>query len=201
MKFELILGMFFLKTSNADVSFDKKILMWKTYITNEALPTIEQVQIIDSKKLIIVTFDVNYKTFIMHVAIREQEKMPVHSKRQAQVGALLFDKASTKVLVEHFNNSNVFLVENIAKLTKNSRINEYTIKLEKGKQPLFDPIYSLGLVKLETLKTYIKINLANGFIQPSKSFAGALIFFDKKPGRSFRFYVDYWSFNNITIKN
>ena len=48
-------------------------------------------------------------------------------------------------------------------------MNEHAIKLEKDKQLLFGPIYSLGPVELETLKTYIKTNLANGFIQPFKS--------------------------------
>lgn len=32
-----------------------------------------------------------------------------------------------------------------------------------GKQPLYGPIYSLKLVELETLKTYIKTNLARGW--------------------------------------
>ena len=35
--------------------------------------------------------------------------------------------------------------------------------LEKSKQILFRLIYILRLIKLETLKTYIKINLANEF--------------------------------------
>ena len=47
-------------------------------------------------------------------------------------------------------------------------------------QLFYELIYSLGLVELETLKTYIKINLANNFIRRSKSPVGALIFFDKK---------------------
>ena len=80
-------------------------------------------------------------------------------------------------------------------------MNEHTIKLEEGKQPLFGPIYSLGLVELETLKTYIKTNLANGFIQPSKSPIEALILFDRKPDGSLRLCVDYWGLNNLTIKN
>ena len=42
-KFEVILGMLFLKISNADVSFGKKILIWRTYTTNKALSTTEQV--------------------------------------------------------------------------------------------------------------------------------------------------------------
>ena len=80
-------------------------------------------------------------------------------------------------------------------------MNEHAIKLEKGKQPLFGPIYSLGPVELEMLKTYIKTNLANGFIRPSKFPAGAPILFDRKPDGSFRLCVDYRGLNNITIKN
>ena len=80
-------------------------------------------------------------------------------------------------------------------------MNEHAIKLEEDKQPLFGLIYSLGPIDLETLKTYIETNLANGFIQPSKSPARALIFFDWKSDRSFRLCMDYWGLNNITIKN
>ena len=90
--------------------------------------------------------------------------MPVHFKKQAQVGALLFDKAPTKVLAEYFNYSNVFSVEDIIELLENTKINKHTIKLKKDKQSSFRSIYSLELVELETLKTYIKTNLANSFI-------------------------------------
>ena len=50
------------------------------------------------------------------------------------------------------------------------------------------------------LKTYIEINLTNGFIQLLKSLAGAPILFVKKPNGSFCLYVNYSSFNNLTIK-
>ena len=43
--------------------------------------------------------------------------------------------------------------------------------------------------------------MANGFIRPFKSPAGALILFDKKPGGSLCLRVDYWGLNNIMIKN
>ena len=42
-KFKVILEMLFLKISNADVSFDKKTLMWRTYTINKVLPTTKQV--------------------------------------------------------------------------------------------------------------------------------------------------------------
>ena len=80
-------------------------------------------------------------------------------------------------------------------------MNDYAIKLEENKQPIFSPMYSQKPVELETLKTYIKINLANSFIWPSKSFAGAPILFNRKLDGSFRLCIDYRSLNNITIKN
>lgn len=49
-------------------------------------------------------------------------------------------------------------------LSENTEINEHAIKLVKDKQPLYEPIYSLSLMELEILKTYIKINLKPIFI-------------------------------------
>ena len=92
-------------------------------------------------------------------------------------------------------------MENVIKLPKYTGMNSHAIKLEKDKQPLFKPIYSLGPVKLEILKMYIKTNLANDFIRPFKSPAKAPILFDQKLNRSLRFCVDFWGLNNITIKN
>ena len=145
--------------------------------------------------------DVDSETSVVHVAIQEQKEMLMYSKKQAQVRALLFDEASTEIPAEYFNYSDVFSAENVAELLENTGINEHAIKLEEGKQPPFCSIYSLGPVELETLKTYIKTNLANGFIRPFKSPAGASIFLDRKPDGSLRLCVDYRGLNNITIKN
>ena len=125
----------------------------------------------------------------------------MHSKKQAQVGALLFDEALTEIPAEYSDYSNVFSTENAAKLPKNTRMNKHAIKLEEDKQPPFESIYSLGLVELETLKTYIKTNLANSFIQTFKSPAGAPILFNKKLDGNFCLCIGYQSLNNITLKN
>ena len=66
--FEMILKMFFLKLSNADMSFSDETLMWRTYTINKALSITEQVQIIYKKNLVIVALDVNSKTFVVHIA-------------------------------------------------------------------------------------------------------------------------------------
>ena len=68
-KFEVILEMPFLKLSNVDMSFDKRIFTWRTYITNKALPTTKQVQIINKKDFVIAALDANSKMFMVYVAI------------------------------------------------------------------------------------------------------------------------------------
>ena len=90
--------------------------------------------------------DVNNKTFVVYVAIQEEEEMPVHSKKQAQVGALLINEAPTEVSAEYSNYSDIFLVENAAELPENTRMNKHAIKLKESKQPPFGPIYSLAPV-------------------------------------------------------
>ena len=133
--------------------------------------------------------------------------MSKHSKRQvkiknkAQFKALIFDEISIAVPVDYSNYSNVFSAENAAELLEHIGMNNNTIKPEKDKQPLFGPIYSLGTVELEILKTYIKTNLANDFIQTSNSLANTSILFNRKPDRSFHLCINYRGFNNITIKN
>ena len=81
-KFEVILGMPFLKISNADVAFGEGTLTWKSYTTNKALPTTERVQLVDPKEFVIAALDADSKTFIMHVAIREREKMAINPDRK-----------------------------------------------------------------------------------------------------------------------
>ena len=200
-KFEVVLRMSFLKMSNVDVAFGERTLTWKSYITNKVLPTTKQVQLFNLQEFIIAALNADSKNFVVYIAIWEREEMPVYLEKQVQVGAFIFDEASTEVLVENSDYSDVFSAENAAELPENTRINEHAIKLEEGKQPPFGPIYSLDPVELEALKTYIKTNLANGFIRPSKSLTKALILFDWKPNGSFCLCMDYWGLNNITIKN
>ena len=77
----------FLKFSNADISFVEKILTWKFYTTKKVLLITKWVQLIDPKKFVIVALDAGSETFVVHVAIREREKMPVHAERQALIEA------------------------------------------------------------------------------------------------------------------
>ena len=84
-KFEAVLGIFFLKIYNTNMSFDKKILMQRFCISNEILHIIKRVQLVNPKKLIIVMLNTDSEIFIIHMAIQEQVKMLLHSKKHIKV--------------------------------------------------------------------------------------------------------------------
>ena len=103
-----------------------------------------------------------------------------------QIAYLKVDEASAKVPIKYAKFANIFSPKLTAELSEYTWINNRAIKLVDDQKPLYSLIYSLSQVKLETLKTYIKNNLANGFIRPSKSPVETSIFFEKKSNRSLR---------------
>lgn len=114
---------------------------------------------------------------------------------------LLANEAPVAVSSKYSKYADVFFPDFAAKLSAHTRINDHVINLVDSQQPPYSSIYSLGLVKLETLKIYIETNLASGFIQPSKSSAGAPILFVWKLDGNLRLCVNYQDLNNLTIKN
>lgn len=70
-------------------------------------------------------------------------------------------------------------------------MNKYVIKLIKDKQLLYRSIYFYSLVKLETLKVFIKIYLKTEFIRISKFYINILILFNKIHNRFFCLYINY----------
>ena len=118
-----------------------------------------------------------------------------------QIAALYQNKALIEVLPKYVNYTDIFLFDLVIELLENRNINKYAIELQKSKQPEYRQIYSLGPVKLEILKTYIKTHLKTTFIWPSKSPTSTLILFDKMLNDSFCLCVYYWALNNLTMKN
>ena len=101
--------------------------------------------------------------------------MTIHPAQKILIYLLFVEKVN--ILEKNLDFANVFSKQLAGVLLECIKINKYTIKLQEGKQLSHGFIYSLGLVELKTLKTYIETNLANGFIWPLKSLANALIFY------------------------
>ncbi len=199
---DIVLGIPFLIMSNADVDFQARDLQWRSYTTGEVLPTIRQVELIGKKEFATATLDPEYEAFVVHVAalsVNSGDK--VYPSKRAQIAHLKVDEATTKVPSKYTDFADVFSLKLAVELLEYTEINDHALELGDDWQPLYSPIYNLGPVELETLKAYIKNNLASSFIQPSKSSTGAPILFNKKLDGSLRLCVDYRGLNNLTIKN
>ena len=197
---QVILRILFLTFSKANIRFAEQELVWKTYTAVEALPTTKKVKIIDKREFTVVALNADDETFVVHIAaLAKPMTIPIYSFCQAQVAILMSEK--TRIPTEYSNFSNVFSSDSAAELPEHNGINDHPIDLLDNKQSPYGPIYSLGLVELETLKTYIKAHLASGFIRLSKSFTSAPILFVRKNDGSLRLCVNYQGLNNLTIKN
>ena len=170
---EVVLGMLFLTLSNANNDFLGRELRWKTYTTEETLPTTRHVELVEKKEFAATVLDPEHETYIVYVAsfssiplvFLGSTPLNVHSSRRPQISSLIAEKAPTKILNEYLDFVDVFSPDLTSELPKYTEINTHTIDVEKSKQLPYSPIYSLGPIELETLKTYIEINLANGFIR------------------------------------
>ena len=197
---EVVLRMPFLTFSNVDIQFIAKKLTWRSYTVEKALPTTQMIELIDKKKFAKSTLDKNIKAFVVHMSFLSLgSKMTIYPAWEAQIALLLAEKVI--VPAKYLDFADVFSKESEEVLPERTGINEHAIELEDGKQPSYGPIYSLGPVELKTLKTYMETNLANGFIQPLKSPAGAPILFVHKPDGNLRLCINYRGLNNLTIKN
>ena len=195
---KVILGMPFLTFSNVDIWFAERELVWRTYSATEALPTSQRVEIIDKKEFATAALNEEEETFVLYMAALSVDSN-VHPSWQAQIA--LLDVKKVTITSEYTDYTDLFSPDSAAELPKHIGINDHPINLIDDKQPPYGLIHILGPVKLEMLKTYLKTNLANDFIRPSKFPASAPILFIRKKDGNLQLYIDHQGLNNLTIKN
>ena len=139
------------------------------------------------KEFIVVVLNPEHETYVVHIELVNSNTLPsssllnVYFSRRLWIFGLIAKEAFTKISAKYSDFADVFSPDLVSKLPEHSGINEHAIELVDGsQQPSYGPIYSLQPVELETLKAYIKTNLANRFIKPSKFPARAPILFDRK---------------------
>ena len=144
-------------------------------------------EIIDKKKFAKARLDEHVETFVVYVTFLLT--MAIHPARKAQMALLVANEI--KISTKYSDFSDVFLGKKTLILLDKIKLNQYAIELQEGQQLSYEPIYRLGLIELEMLKTYIETNLANDFIWHSKLPASAPMLFIKKPNGSLCLHVDY----------
>ena len=145
---EVVLGMLFLTLSGADVDFSGRELRWRTYTTEEVLPTTRRVELVGKKEFAAAALDPEHETYVVHVASLSSAllvaSLDVHPSRRPQISGLIAEEAPTKVPAEYSDFADVFSPNLVSELPKYSKINDHAIELVKScQQSLYEPIYSL----------------------------------------------------------
>ena len=165
---DVVLRILFFTLSGADVDFLKRELWWRLYTIKEAFPTTKRVELVKKKEFAAAALDPGHKTSVVYVASLESpsstQESDIHPSCRVQIAALVANEASTSIPTKYSDFTDVFFLELASKLPDHTGINNHAIELVDKQQSSYGPIYSLGPVELKTLKTYIKTNLANGFI-------------------------------------
>ena len=117
--------------------------------------------------------DENIETFVIYVSSLSLEL--IHLDKVTLIASLVIEKLT--IMDKYFDFADVFWEQKSSMLLKRTEFNQYAIELQDDKQPPYGPIYSLKPMELETLKTCIKANLANGFIWLFKSPTSTSILF------------------------
>ena len=176
--------MSFFTLSNTDVNFLDWEFWWRTYINQKAsFLTIRYIELVGKNEFIVIVFDPEYETLIIYITFLNSTYLinaDIYLFCRPKIAGLIAKETLTKVSIKYVNFVDVFFLDLASKFFKYTGINNYAIELVNGQQPFYRPIHSLEPLKLETLKTYIKTNLANIFIQPFKSSLGTSIFVDRK---------------------
>ena len=141
----------------------------------------------NKKEFAKAVLDEHIEVFVVHVTFFLT--IAIHLARKAEI-ALLVAK-EIKIQTKYSDFLDVFSKKKASILLEETELNQHVIELQEDQQPSYRPIYILGPVELEMLKTYIETNLANSFIWPSKSPAGAFILFVRKPDGSLCLYINY----------
>nr|GEU53917.1 putative reverse transcriptase domain-containing protein [Tanacetum cinerariifolium] len=78
---------------------------------------------------------------------------------------------------------------------------EFQVDLIPGARPVARAPYRLAPSEMQELSNQLQELADRGFIRPSTSPWGALVFFVKKKDESFRMCIDYRELNKLTVKN
>ncbi len=130
VKPDIVLGIFFLTMSNADVDFQAQDLQWRSYTTGVILPTTRRVKLNEKKEFTTAALDLKYEAFVVYIAFLSVDSGDkVYPSKKAQIAYLKADEAFTEVSSKYADFTDIFSPKLAARLSEYTEINDYTIKL------------------------------------------------------------------------
>ena len=137
---EVVLGMFFLTLSRADVDFLGPKFWWKTYIIKKVLPTTRRVELVDKEEFVAAALDSEHEIYVVHVGLVSSDvllnssPLDVYSSQKPQISGLITEEASIKVPAKYLDFADIFSPDLAFELPKHIGINDHAIELVDGQQ-------------------------------------------------------------------
>ena len=204
---DLIFGMPWLELATPKVEWKRHTIEWSLEDAT-LLPTTRRIETIEGEPMVEDLLAGDSAAYVLYVRMsreHDEDLESVHKTRKVQISAALQEEETRKEqeveIPKEWQHIEEPFKKDLAYELPEHGPSDHAIDLEEGAQPPYGPIYSLSESELKVLRAYIEKHLANGFIRPSKSPAGAPILFVKKKDGSLRLCVDYRGLNQLTIKN
>lgn len=102
------------------------------YTTIKALSTTRQVELVGKKKFATATFDLDDKTFVIHI-ISITSSNSVHLSHRAQMALLKANEASSAMLSKYADFIDVFFLDLVTELLEYTKINNNVIMMVDDK--------------------------------------------------------------------
>ena len=183
LEMPVILGLPWLRRNNPKVDFTNLLVQWRSAEEDSPLTQPPEETTIEGLARKLEDLRVNY--IVQGLQVVDPDDL----------------ESSTTLIPEAYQSLAEVFSEAQAETLPPHREGDHSIDLLEGTTPPFGPMYNLSAKELAVLREYLDINLANGFIQPSRSSAGAPVLFAPKGDGGLRLCVDYRGLNAITQKN
>lgn len=135
IKVEVVLRMFFLIFSYADIQFIEQVLVQKTFSIAKALPITQRVKVIDKKEFTAAVLKMKNKTLVIHMIAFNVVDSNIHPFQQAQ--HFFLDVKKIIIRFKYADYINVFSPNSVAKFPKYISINNCSINLIDNNQPRY----------------------------------------------------------------
>ena len=98
----VVLGIFFLILSGADVDFLKRELWWRFYIIEKDFSTIKQIELVEKKVFAAIAIDLKHKNFVVHIAFLKSlnQEDDIYPFCKIQIAVLVANKALISIPTE-----------------------------------------------------------------------------------------------------
>ena len=101
---KVVFRMPFLTPSDVDIDFLGQELRWRTYITEEALPTTRRIELVGKKEFAAAVLNPEHETYVVHVTSFSSISLVtlnVHPSRRPQISGLITKETPKKVPTEY----------------------------------------------------------------------------------------------------